>query len=413
MASVIKDPNGFKRVQWCVGDGQRRTLRLGAVSVRQAEAVRVRIEQVLASKSTGVMDCEATKWLESLDDDMHGKMAKLGLVAPRGRQHRTLSDLLTAYFDNLAVKSGTKRVYEQARTGLEAHFGAATALSAITPLSCDQWRQAMVKAELAPPTIAKRVKTARQIFKQAVRWKMMTENPFADVKAGGSTNKSRMFFVTREDVQKVLEACPDAEWRLIVALSRFGGVRVPSEIMPLTWSDVDFEKGLIHVRSCKTEAYEGKDRRVIPMFPQLRTALMEVFEQAEDGTEHLIARHRLRCGNLRTRMLGIIQKAGLTAWPKPFHNMRSSRQTELCEQHPIHVVCAWLGNSPAVAMGHYLQVRDSDYAKAIQTETVPAVGAASPATGPTGDGSGGQEAGPGPRRHVGDRDGAVVVNVAA
>ena len=47
MASVIRDPGGLKRVQWCVGDGDRRTLRLGNVSVRQAEAVRIRVEQVL------------------------------------------------------------------------------------------------------------------------------------------------------------------------------------------------------------------------------------------------------------------------------------------------------------------------------------------------------------------------------
>ena len=69
----------------------------------------------------------------------------------------------------------------------------------------------MVKAELAPATIAKRVKTARQVFKQAVRWKMLTDNPLAEVKGGPTTNRSRMHFVSRADVEKVLEACPDAE----------------------------------------------------------------------------------------------------------------------------------------------------------------------------------------------------------
>ena len=39
-----------------------------------------------------------------------------------------------------------------------------------------------------------------------------------------------------------------------------------------------------------------------------------------------------------------------------FHNLRSTRQTELAERYPIHVVCAWMGNSRAVAQEHYLQV---------------------------------------------------------
>ena len=61
----------------------------------------------------------------------------------------------------------------------------------------------------------------------------------------------------------------------------------------------------------------------------------------------------------------IIQRAGLTPWPKLWHNLRSTRQTELAEKYPEHVVCAWLGNSQAVARRHYLQVTDEHFAKAI------------------------------------------------
>jgi hypothetical protein len=49
-----------------------------------------------------------------------------------------------------------------------------------------------------------------------------------------------------------------------------------------------------------------------------------------------------------------------------WHNMRASRQTELEERHPSHVVCAWLGNSQAVARTHYLQLRDTDFDKALE-----------------------------------------------
>lgn len=356
MASVIKDPGGGKRVQWCVGNGQRRTLRLGTVSVRQAEAVRVRIEQVLASRSTGVLDAEASRWLDSIDDAMHTKLARLGLVRPREHTNPSLGTLLDAFFETLSVKAGTRRTYLQTRDALESYFGSARQLSTVTPLECDRWRQGMRDRGLATATIAKRVKTARQIFKQGCRWKMLSDNPLADVKAGSCANRARMHFVTLDDARRVLDACPDVQWRLIVALSRFGGLRCPSEVMPLTWADIDFEHEVIHVRSCKTEAYQGKDRRVVPMFPELKAALQEVFDHAEPGNEHVIARHRLPSGNLRTQIHRIIQRAGLKAWPKPFHNMRSSRQTELAATFPVQTVCAWLGNSAAIAMNHYLQV---------------------------------------------------------
>lgn len=417
MASVIQDPGGGKRIQWCVGKGQRRTLRLGNVSKRQADAVRVRIEQVLASRSTGVLDAEAAHWLENLDDVMHEKLARLGLVNRREVQKPSLGALLDAYFKTLNVKPGTRRTYEQTRTSLEGYFGASRTLADITPFDCDLWRQRMREDGLAPATIAKRIKTARQIFKQGIRWKKMAENPLADVKAGSSTNRGRMHFVSLEDVRRLLDACPDAEWRLIIVLSRYGGLRCPSEILPLTWGDVDFASSHLTVKSCKTEGYEGKDRRVVPMFPEVRTALMEVFEQADEGTEFVIARHRLGGGNYRTQMLRIIERAGLQAWPKPFHNMRSSRQTELSAKHPMQDVCAWLGNSPAVAMAHYLQVRPEHFASAIAWTTPCNATASAPAPG--GSGTSGQKAGGGatvaertPGRDPGQR-GANDANAAA
>jgi hypothetical protein len=49
------------------------------------------------------------------------------------------------------------------------------------------------------------------------------------------------------------------------------------------------------------------------------------------------------------------RSTGLTPWPELFHNFRASRQTELPQTYPIHVVCTWLGNAVAEAAGHYLQ----------------------------------------------------------
>ena len=70
-----------------------------------------------------------------------------------------------------------------------------------------------------------------------------------------------------------------------------------------------------------------------------------------------------RC-NLRTQLIRIMHRAGLAVWPKPFQNCLSTRQTELCESFPQHVVSAWLGNSELVARKHYLQVTDEHFQRA-------------------------------------------------
>ena len=61
----------------------------------------------------------------------------------------------------------------------------------------------------------------------------------------------------------------------------------------------------------------------------------------------------------------ILKRAGLEPWPRLFHAMRASRETELVREHPIHVVTAWLGNTPQIAMKHYLMVTETDFSKAI------------------------------------------------
>jgi len=116
----------------------------------------------------------------------------------------------------------------------------------------------------------------------------------------------------------------------------------------------------------KLEHHAGKETRVIPIFPELRPHLEEAWELAEPGTEYIITRYRDRNANLRTQLLRIIKRAGVKPWPKLFNNLRSTRETKLAEEYPLHVVCAWIGNSQPVAAKHYLQVTDEHFTKAVQ-----------------------------------------------
>jgi hypothetical protein len=158
--------------------------------------------------------------------------------------------------------------------------------------------------------------------------------------------------------RRAIEAAPDAEWRLIIALSRFGGLRCPSEHLALRWEDVLWDRNRFYVPSPKTGG------RWVPIFPELRPYLEECFELARPGQVYVINRYRDSNANLRTQFQRILKRAGLTPWPRLFHALRASRQTELAAEYPLHVVCSWIGNTAAIAAQHYLTVRDEDFERA-------------------------------------------------
>ncbi len=226
-------------------------------------------------------------------------------------------------------------------------------------------------------TVRKRLQFATMIFRAALRRRLIAESPFADVSIKASMpNRER--FITADETAKLLDACPNHHWKAIVALARYGGLRCPSEVLSLRWQDIDWDAGRIVVQSPKTEHHPGKASRVIPLFPELRPILADAFDLAPEGAVYVVD-ERMRASaqgkagwrncNLRTTFEKIVKRASLTPWPRLFHNLRSSRQTELAERFPSHVVCDWLGNSEDIARKHYFQTTDDHFARAVNDET--------------------------------------------
>ncbi len=366
MASISRESNGRRIIQFVAGDGKRKSIRLGKVPQRAAEAVKVRVEHLVAASITAhAVDDETARWLAGLDDTLRDKLAAVSLVPER--EAATLGAFLSRYIALRSdVKSSTVITYRNVERNLIAHFGADKSLREITPGDADEWRLSLIKQGLADNTVRRRSGKAKQFFKAAQRRNLIASNPFAELVAATRGNPKRAYFVTRDEAQKVLEACPDGEWRLIFALSRYAGLRCPSEHLGLRWVDVDWAESRMTVHSPKTEHHEGGASRVVPIFPELRPHLLDAFERADDGAEHVITRYRDTNANLRTQLTKIIRRAGLEPWPRLFNNLRATRETELAERWPMHVVCAWIGNSPAVAAKHYLQVTDDHFERAAQ-----------------------------------------------
>lgn len=364
MASISNKPNGRRWIQFTDATGKRKTLRLGKVSLRHAESVKVKVNELLSASVTGApLSQESSVWLKQIDSIMYEKLAAVGLVRSRARQ--TLGPFLDAYIKGRKdIKEGTRINLERIKRYLVDFFGEEKKIRDITAGDAEDFRQHLIGKHKSQNTVRRSIGRARQFMNDAMKRGLIDKNPFEGMAASVRANHERFFYVTREMAQKVLDACPDVQWRLIFAFARFGGMRCPSEVLSVKWEDINWEHGKIRVPSPKTEHHEGGASRLIPMFPELRPLLLEAFEEACEGDEYVIARYRSANSNLRTQLHRIIRRAGLEPWPKAFQNLRSTRETELAEEYPIHVVCKWIGNTQAVAATHYLQTTDEHFARA-------------------------------------------------
>ncbi len=323
---------------------------------------------MLACRISGDSPRNATaEWIAGLPDTIRRRLERVDLIAPQERREcPTVAQWVSWYTESRTdVKEATRTNYKKAEKNLHEFFAQSKRLDEVTAGDAEEFRiHLKAKKKYAEATIRRRCKWVKQFFAAAVKKKIIAESPFADLKCGNFVNEKRFYFISREEAEVVLSACPSTEWKLIFALCRFGGLRCPTEVLGLTWADIDWDKMRFTVRASKTEHHEDGGIRQVPIFPELHPYLRDCFEQAEDGAVHVITQYRNAKQNLRTQLGRIIDRAGLKQWPKLFQNLRSTRETELREEFPMHVVCKWIGNSEAVASKYYLQVTEDHFNRA-------------------------------------------------
>ena len=75
--------------------------------------------------------------------------------------------------------------------------------------------------------------------------------------------------LNRKEIQKLFEVITNIKHKVVLALLYYAGLRL-SEVRNLKWQDVDFERGIIHIKQAK-----GERERIIFLHEKLKELLVE------------------------------------------------------------------------------------------------------------------------------------------
>ncbi|MBX3416590.1 MAG: site-specific integrase [Pirellulaceae bacterium] len=212
---------------------------------------------------------------------------------------------------------------------------------------------------------------ARQIFNRAVSLELLAKNPFRNCKTSQTAAAKR--YITVAETEKILAVCPDLEWRALFAMARYLGPRIPSEIQSLSWADIDFGRATILLRSPKT-ANHGRDRRLVPLLPAIRSELAALIDQQQDNGQSqqepgqdesgLVFERLAKHSNLSTTARKYATRAGIGEIAKFWNAFRASAACDLMDQFGLRRACGWMGHTAEIALKNYSLTKATDFSDA-------------------------------------------------
>ena len=225
MASLFKrsgSPN--HAIAFYTALGTRHTVSLRGFTKQQARAFRVQVEKLeAAARSAQEVDAATLKWAAALPDGLYDKLAKPGLVPQRisGRLAEWLANELGTRRRSGGIQESSLVKLQQTATKLVQHFGARRAMRSITPADAECWC-AWMRQTLSEATVRTHSGNAKGLFRKAREQGVVIDEPFRKLRSG-STPRVDQRHVSLDDIARVIEACPTAEWKAQFALTRYAG----------------------------------------------------------------------------------------------------------------------------------------------------------------------------------------------
>jgi integrase len=178
------------------------------------------------------------------------------------------------------------------------------------------------------------------MFSYAVKLGRSPRNPVVAVERPDVV-RDEPGILTPDELRRLLHHLPDDTVPYVV-LSAFAGLR-PMEVRRLDWKDINFQTGLITVKSATAKT---KRRRTVPMTDNLRAWLRPLAQ--ENGPVVALADLTVR----QKRIKPARERAGLKHWPHDCLR-HSAASYWLQTEGDAARVALWLGHTQEVLHEHY------------------------------------------------------------
>jgi integrase len=278
-------------------------------------------------------------------DRLHTSPAA-ALPQPIPATYRTIGDLVGQVQTEAAtaVRKSSLVTYQHQWAALLRHLGSDTAILALT-----RSRLAALMAELtanyAPITVLHLRTALHLLLKRAVEDGVLAANPLATIAGPKAIRRHRPYLDIEQRDRLLAATVDDPDLHLVVALGVFAGLR-KSEMLALTWSDIDLPGRRLHVRSSAAFTTKSGRSRTIPM----HDALYQLLSPQRRASGYVVAPTRTCHGLYRWNFIKAFRSACRRA-EVPVgspHLLRHCFASVAAQQGvPLLKIAEWLGHGGA------------------------------------------------------------------
>ena len=182
-----------------------------------------------------------------------------------------LEDFVEEYFEfyRATRRPHSVRRHEISWRAVQPVFGNKR-LDEISPLALERYRRQRQKSGRSDVTINRELAFLRHVYTMAITWDKTIENPVKKVKLARENNDKMRILSPDEEIRLLAQCGAQLKPLVITALNT--GFR-SSELLSLTWADVDFSSGMVTVRAGYVK---NRESRSVPMNKVLTATLRAI-----------------------------------------------------------------------------------------------------------------------------------------
>lgn len=251
-------------------------------------------------------------------------------------------------------------------------FFAGKTFDRISPLLIEKFKKqrresvTRYERERRPASVNRELAALSRIFSLAIDNGITDTNPCRKVKKLRENNERRRY-LSSEEQRRLMAALIGRRAHLqpLVLLAVNTGMR-RGELLSLTWRNVDFQRGVIHVTNTKT----GRDRDV-PMNSEVRSILLELQRQAkEEGSVFRNRKTGVNLTDVKTAFNGACTDAGVHDFR--FHDLRHTAATRLADAGAdAFTIAEILGHTTLQMTKRYTHATDERKRQAVEALSNP------------------------------------------